>query len=292
MAPTIRSRSAWVASSNASNATRAARALDRASARAARSSSRSADVAVTVRLLQLGQEHDRDYFAAAGFGAGLVKMASTSSCGRGITCTETTSPVLLAATAPASVAALTAPTSPRTITVTRPPPICSRPSRTTLAAFTIASAASIAPTSPRVSIRPSALVGMPLGVVMCVSFCSGSAALVEDRLVVDDDAVDDRHRGRVGRYAGGGVVGPGRAAPGDQHDLTEAGPDVVGRDVGTTARVVAVDVGQVKRDDQQQGAALQTGLLDRGYDRSHHSPDLHRQATSRPSVRPVDRDIP
>jgi len=34
-------------------------------------------------------------------------------------------------------AALTAPTSPRTMTVTRPPPICSRPISRTLAAFTM-----------------------------------------------------------------------------------------------------------------------------------------------------------
>src|ERR1700742_3974663 len=55
MAATIRSRSAWVASSNASNAARAARALERASARPARSSSRSGDVAVTVELLHWHQ---------------------------------------------------------------------------------------------------------------------------------------------------------------------------------------------------------------------------------------------
>jgi aspartate aminotransferase-like enzyme len=42
----------------------------------------------------------------------------TSEWGLGITCTATNSPTLLAADAPASVAALTAPTSPRTITVT------------------------------------------------------------------------------------------------------------------------------------------------------------------------------
>ena len=74
----------------------------------------------------------------------LAEMPSTSSCGRGMTCTETTSPTLPAAAAPASVAALTAPTSPRTMTVTRPPPICSRPISRTLAALTIALAASIA----------------------------------------------------------------------------------------------------------------------------------------------------
>src|SRR5581483_293464 len=87
------------------------------------------------------------------------RMSSTSSWGRGMTCTETTSPTLPAATAPASVAALTAPTSPRTMTVTSPPPICSLPTSRTLAALIMASAASIAPTSPRVSIRPRAPPG-------------------------------------------------------------------------------------------------------------------------------------
>ena len=83
-------------------------------------------------------------------------MPSVSSCGRGMTWTETTSPALPAATAPASVAAFTAPTSPRTMTVTRPPPISRWPSTCTLAALTMASAASMAPTRPLVSISPSA----------------------------------------------------------------------------------------------------------------------------------------
>ncbi|EAL10486.1 conserved hypothetical protein [Listeria monocytogenes str. 4b H7858] len=82
---------------------------------------------------------------------------STSLCGRGITWIDCTSPTLRAAAAPASVAAFTAPTSPRTITVTRPEPIFSYPTSDTFAAFTIASAASIAPTRPLVSIIPSAL---------------------------------------------------------------------------------------------------------------------------------------
>ena len=67
------------------------------------------------------------------------------------------SPTRCAAAAPASAAALTAPTSPRIITVTRPAPICSLPMSVTLAAFTIASAASIAPTRPWVSTIPSAM---------------------------------------------------------------------------------------------------------------------------------------
>src|SRR5262245_54520573 len=74
-----------------------------------------------------------------------------------MTCTDTSSPTRRDAAAPASVAAFTAPTSPRTITVTNPPPTFSLPSRVTLAALTIASAASMAPTRPFVSIKPSAI---------------------------------------------------------------------------------------------------------------------------------------
>src|SRR5436190_24390439 len=68
-----------------------------------------------------------------------------------MTWTDTSSPTRRAAAAPASVAALTAPTSPRTITVTYPAPMYSLPTRMTLAAFTMASAASIDPISPLVS---------------------------------------------------------------------------------------------------------------------------------------------
>src|SRR5690606_39303225 len=50
------------------------------------------------------------------------RIDAMPSCGRAITCTDSTSPTLLAATAPASVAAFTAPTSPRTMTATSPPP--------------------------------------------------------------------------------------------------------------------------------------------------------------------------
>ena len=52
--------------------------------------------------------------------------------------------------------ALTAPTSPLTITVTNPEPIFSYPTKKTFADLTIASAASIAPTNPLVSIIPRA----------------------------------------------------------------------------------------------------------------------------------------
>src|SRR5215510_3596503 len=53
------------------------------------------------------------------------RFSSTDECGRGMTCTLTSSPTRRAAAAPASVAALTAATSPRTIAVTKPPPIFS-----------------------------------------------------------------------------------------------------------------------------------------------------------------------
>src|SRR5207247_7862091 len=88
------------------------------------------------------------------------RIFSTSLCGRGITCTDTSSPTRRAAAAPASVAAFTAPTSPRTITVTYPAPIYSLPIRRTLAAFTMASAASTAPMRPLVSISPNASCDM------------------------------------------------------------------------------------------------------------------------------------
>ena len=50
---------------------------------------------------------------------------STLTCGRGMMCTDTISPTRSAARWPASVAAFTAATSPRTIAVTKPPPIFS-----------------------------------------------------------------------------------------------------------------------------------------------------------------------
>src|SRR5437899_4588484 len=73
-----------------------------------------------------------------------------------MTCVLTTSPTLRPAAAPASTAAFTAPTSPRTIAVTKPASIFSQPTRVTLADFTAASAASIIATRPRHSIIPKA----------------------------------------------------------------------------------------------------------------------------------------
>src|SRR5579859_2592273 len=86
------------------------------------------------------------------------RINSTSEWGRGMTWTETSSTTRLAAAAPASVAAFTAPTSPRTITATNPPPTYSLPISVTLAALTMASAASIAPIRPLVSTIPRAII--------------------------------------------------------------------------------------------------------------------------------------
>src|SRR5688572_14526212 len=91
----------------------------------------------------------------------MGRASSRFECGRGMTCTETSSPTRRAAAAPASVAALTAATSPRTMAVTYPAPIFSQPTSVTLAALTMASAASIMATRPLVSTIPNA---SPIGV--------------------------------------------------------------------------------------------------------------------------------
>src|SRR5580700_3892544 len=74
----------------------------------------------------------------------------------------TSSPTFPAASAPASTAALTLPTSPRTIVVTNAPPIWIVLTNSTLAALHMASVASTRPTQPLVSIRPKALPKEPL----------------------------------------------------------------------------------------------------------------------------------
>src|SRR6188472_4544026 len=104
-------------------------------------------------------------------------------CGRGITCTDTSSPTRRAAAAPASVAAFTAATSPRTMAVTYPEPIFSHPTRLTFAAFTIASEASIIATRPRVSIIPRASPSPVSAVAMYYS-------LYVDLLQIRDDLLD------------------------------------------------------------------------------------------------------
>src|SRR5262249_46315319 len=109
------------------------------------------------RADDLAEDHGGSYFLPPPVAAGPGGMtASPLACGRGITWTDTTSPTRSAARWPASVAALTAATSPRTIAVTYPPPIFSNPTSSTLAALTIASAASTMPTKPLVSIIPRA----------------------------------------------------------------------------------------------------------------------------------------
>src|SRR5262249_9941409 len=62
------------------------------------------------------EEHCSYAFAPAALPIGSV--SSRLACGRGMTCTDPSSPPRRAAAAPASVAALTAATSPRTIAVT------------------------------------------------------------------------------------------------------------------------------------------------------------------------------
>src|SRR5687767_11039422 len=96
----------------------------------------------------------------------MGKILSRPSAGRAITWTPISSPTRRAAAAPASVAALTEATSPRTIAVTRPASTFCQPTKTTFAALTIASAASIMPTRPRVSTRPSASPGRSLATVV------------------------------------------------------------------------------------------------------------------------------
>src|SRR5262249_15846043 len=83
-------------------------------------------------------------------------VSSPSRSGRGMTCADTSSPFALAACAPASIAARTLPTSPRTNVVTKALPICTWPARVTFAALHIASVAAIVAIRPRVSISPSA----------------------------------------------------------------------------------------------------------------------------------------
>src|SRR5271157_4929362 len=67
-----------------------------------------------------------------------------------------TSPIRAAASAPASVAAFTAATSPSTKAVTSPAPTVCQPANDTLADLSMASVASNSATSPFVSIIPSA----------------------------------------------------------------------------------------------------------------------------------------
>src|SRR5579863_9198174 len=109
-----------------------------------------------------------------------------------MTCTEMSSPTLLAVSAPASVAALTAPTSPTIVTETSPSPTCSRPTMVTLAALTMASPAASAATYPLVSINPIAL-----------SAIAGSLPVGVRVYRADDQRVDGRRLAVAGEPRGG-----------------------------------------------------------------------------------------
>src|SRR6476660_6197487 len=112
-----------------------------------------------------------------------------------MTWTPISSPTRRAAAAPASVAALTEATSPRTIAVTSPASTFCQPTKTTFAVLTIASAASIMPTRPRVSTRPSASPGRSFAIgvlILCDPAARRHRQPIDDGLAVDDpDAVDE-----------------------------------------------------------------------------------------------------
>src|SRR5580692_8868147 len=133
-----------------------------------------------------------------------------------MTCTETSSPTLVAVSAPASVAAFTAPTSPTIVTETSPSPTCSRPTMVTLAALTMASPAASAATYPLVSIKPIALSAI-------ADFLSVRAWPGWGRVDgADDQRVD-------GRRLAGEPRGRDRAL-GDQDPLAHAAAEHVERD--------------------------------------------------------------
>src|SRR5262245_3291113 len=108
----------------------------------------------------------------AGPGYFLKKASSTPFSGRAMTWALTRSPTCLATCAPASTAARTEPTSPRTTVVTYAPPIWTCPTSVMLAALSMASADSIWATSPLVSINPIASFMMNHAISMKVIFVS------------------------------------------------------------------------------------------------------------------------
>src|SRR5580704_10938268 len=133
-----------------------------------------------------------------------------------MTCTEMSSPTLDAVSAPASVAAFTAPTSPTIVTETSPSPTCSRPTMVTLAALTMASPAASAATYPLVSINPIALSAI-------ADFLSVTAGPGWGRVDgADDQRVDRRWLAREPRG--------GDRALGDQHPFAHAAAEHVERD--------------------------------------------------------------
>src|SRR5207249_4294031 len=114
----------------------------------------------------------------------LGNTAPTSLCGRAMTCTLTRSPLMaLTAWAPASVAALTAATSPMTTAVTRALPTCVMgPASSTFAALSMASVASTSATRPRVSISPIASCAIGRSYDLRVTSCGFWDAIEEKTL--------------------------------------------------------------------------------------------------------------
>src|SRR6266850_2542025 len=84
-----------------------------------------------------------------------------------MTCTLMTWPIRPAASAPASMAAFTAATSPFTNAVTMPLPALSQPIISTFAAFSIASVPSIRATNPLHSSKPSASIAINISFHSC-----------------------------------------------------------------------------------------------------------------------------
>src|SRR3954470_12798176 len=168
-----------------------------------------------------------------------MKVRSTASSGRGMTWALTSSPTRLAASAPASTAARTLPTSPRTIVVTYAAPMPTRPTSVTLAALSIESVASMTPTRPLVSTSPSASPfkawppAAPRGLFFWrVAMVSGSVVLGGVGL--------GGGRGRLGEGQDAGEVLVGAGDDLDAHDLADpAGRGGPGVDGGLHGRDVA-----------------------------------------------------
>src|SRR5262245_59235580 len=145
----------------------------------------------------------------------------------------TSSPLALAAWAPASTAARTEPTSPRTKVVTKALPICTWPASVMLAALHIASVAAMVAIRPLVSTRPRASWLLPLrrAFVAMNGFLGGLAAgggrlirLFLARQGQHDAQVlvrprDDLHADDLADAAGGGGAGIDRCL--DRGDVAD-----------------------------------------------------------------------
>src|SRR6201986_1221168 len=172
-----------------------------------------------------------------------------------MTWTETSSPTFDAVSAPASVAALTAPTSPVIVTDTSPSPTSWRPTIVTLAALTMASPAASAATYPLVSISPIALSAI-FTLLLDLAFW-----IWVDR--TDDQRVDRR------RLAGE----PGRRdrALGDERALAHPAAEHVEGD-HPLARAVGLHL--------EEGAVGQFGQPARGPDAPDHGCGQHQRSFS------------